>query len=105
MFKCKLLTLLLSLFLYLAPALALSTDQHEKLKLGMTIDEVTKILESSGKEMTYPNLPANQKIFRWKEGKSWISVTFVDGKVGGISSTPDLATAEQRRIREKFKAK
>jgi hypothetical protein len=72
----------------------LSQESYAKIKKGMTLVEVQKILGGSGEEDSSPSgmtisgagvagssKETKEKIYVWKEGGATITVVVVDGKV------------------------
>ena len=96
-----------ALYLFILCAVDRSSfcSRSRTVKIGMTHEKVSVILGAPGKRESFAALPDSQKVYRWKEGKSWIAITFVDNKVGSITSSNDLATQKQREVFERFKNK
>jgi len=61
-------------------------EKYEMLQLGMTVEEVNKIMGSPGEVKSFSNQPPTETTFTWKDPNSsyYIYVTVVDGRVGSL---------------------
>jgi hypothetical protein len=84
------LSAVLVLLCLVAPASAkdlhVTKKAYEKIGTGMSLMQVRQILNGKGverRELEFRNMDVS--VYEWKEGKKWIRVQFVNGRVVGKS--------------------
>lgn len=65
-------------------------ENYDKIKVGMTVDEVQDVLGKPTQESTLGIGPLTMHNMSWTDGDKVITVSFKDGKVFSIASAKGL---------------